>query len=626
MLHELLMALNGYPGSIFFDSTDGMKVSLNIPNLHPAEKTILEKLCLLGTKCKYLSEFVKKYKMHSAIQKHEICGLYLESLCCGLDTVLGIYRQELVDMEEELLEDPFLPLTHFLKLEKYILLFQVLSNLVSEIENEKVHGCRILDLLYNQSNSGVSLIEMSMNKILQHCHSVLFSQVFCWMMNGFVEDPYQEFFIQPDNSLVKSKSQDLFIKSHEKDAMTLKYHVKPELLPSYIPGNLAAKILFVGEYVSVLGTTDDSDAYSMFLKKEHIFAKKIEKLLEKPVFSLLSFETTIDDIRKCAAEHLWQVIIKGANVVHHLKIIKEFYLLGRGELFLNFIGEANQLLRMPVTTTAESDASKLFQAVARQIFPDDDDIDKFHITLQAKAKKHGEIDKESLSKAKLETGWSSIGLIYDVPHPLHILITPSAIDRYNMVFRFLLSVRKVQIELHQCWAHQMLSKGAGHQSSFMPLWKLRSHMSFLIDNFQYYVLVDVLESCFNNLLEKMENVKDFEEIQQYHDRFLSSVVSQCFLELWTVFSVLNDILDVCSSFCSLMSRIHLSINQRDLSQFENIKLNFQRQTSLLFRTLSGVRSHQVSPHLAQLLLRIDYNKYLSSCGGQLGGTPASLKK
>lgn len=34
--------------------------------------------------------------------------------------------------------------------------------------------------------------------------------------------------------------------------------------------------------------------------------------------------------------------------------MKEFYLLGRGELFLNFIGEANQLLRMPVTTTAES--------------------------------------------------------------------------------------------------------------------------------------------------------------------------------------------------------------------------------------------------------------------------------
>lgn len=36
--------------------------------------------------------------------------------------------------------------------------------------------------------------------------------------------------------------------------------MKPELLPSYIPSSLAAKILFVGEYVSVLGATQDSDA------------------------------------------------------------------------------------------------------------------------------------------------------------------------------------------------------------------------------------------------------------------------------------------------------------------------------------------------------------------------------
>lgn len=39
------------------------------------------------------------------------------------------------------------------------------------------------------------------------------------------------------------------------------------------------------------------------------------------------------------------------------------------------------------------------------------------------------VDKDSLSKSKLESGWSSIGLLYDVPHPLHILITASVIDR-----------------------------------------------------------------------------------------------------------------------------------------------------------------------------------------------------
>lgn len=46
--------------------------------------------------------------------------------------------------------------------------------------------------------------------------------------------------------------------------------------------------------------------------------------------------------------------------------------------------------------------------------------------------------------------------------------------------------------------------------------------------------------------------------------------------------------------------------------------NFQRQSNLLFTVLSSVRSHNASPHLAQLLLRLDYNHYFSVAGGQLG--------
>ncbi|KAF8764258.1 Gamma-tubulin complex component 4 like protein [Argiope bruennichi] len=458
MFQELLIALNGLPGSIFFDSPDGIKISSCIPNLHPAERQILERLCSLGTKYKSLCEFVKKHKFRTITSENGISGLYLQAFCSGLEVVLGEYQQELVQIEQEILKDAFLPLTHFLKLEKYTLLFQ------------NFQPCAF---------------------------PAYYRQVFYWMMNGYIEDPYKEFFIQPENSPKPNPPLSIPGSSCEKNSTSITYKVKPELLPSYIPSSLAAKILFVGEYVAVLGTAENSESYSLFLKKEHLFAKKFERLSSKPLFSLLSFETTIDDIRRCAAE---------------------------------------------------------------------------------------------------------------------------VRNRYNMIFRFLLSVRRVQIDLHKCWALQMQIKGAGAESRLMPFWQLRSHMSFLIDNFQYYILVDVLESCFSSLMDKLETVKDFEEIQQYHNRFLTSVISQCFLELWTVHHSLEEILELCSSFCSLVNRVTVTMNPKDINMFDNIKSNFQRQTSLLFRILSGVRSHQVSPHLAQLLLRIDYNKYLTSCGGQLGGS------
>ena len=45
--------------------------------------------------------------------------------------------------------------------------------------------------------------------------------------------------------------------------------------------------------------------------------------------------------------------------------------------------------------------------------------------------------------------------------------------------------------------------------------------------------------------------------------------------------------------------------------------NYSRQSSLLLKLFSGVRSHQASPHLAQFLLRIDFNRYFSS-SSQIG--------
>ena len=45
---------------------------------------------------------------------------------------------------------------------------------------------------------------------------------------------------------------------------------------------------------------------------------------------------------------------------------------------------------------------------------------------------------------------------------------------------------------------------------------------------------------------------------------------------------------------------------------------FNRQSSLLFKILSSVRSHhQASPFLSQLLLRLDFNKYYSQAEGAL---------
>lgn len=645
MFHELLLALQGCTGSIFVEKDGNIEVIKGFSFIHPAEEKILDKLCHLGAAYRRLEQFINKHKFVDCGESSEgLYGLYLCAFCGGLDKVLNPYREELLKLEKDVLEDPHFSLIHFLRLEEYQLLFQVLTDMTSKIESHNVHGCGILELVHTHSRSGITVVEASLNKILHECHNVMYKQLIGWMLHGMLLDPYKEFFVQqeeppelqcvhhqPRSGSVSELNNQLKTNEGNVQIPQKRFAFKPSLLPSYIPTHVAAKIVFVGQSVSIFGTEcldsiSESEPTSVFRKEEKKFGMKLLELQKSERFSLSKFEAAINEMRNCTAEHLWQVVVEEANLLAHLRIMKDFYFLGRGELFLAFIDQANKLLKVPVTTTTEYDVNTAFQISARLVLIDDDTVaEKFYVSLQTKNKRQHSGDKESLAKAKLETGWSSIGLLYEVPSPLHILLTPTVIDRYNVIFRFLLAVRRVQSELHQCWATQMRQKGVGRESSFMPLWQLRSHMTFLIDNLQYYLQVDVLESQFAALLEKVKTVKDFEAIQQSHDQFLTSVTSQCFLQLQPVFHSLQEILDLCLSFCGMMSRISGPLSHREQSHLGNLIQNFQRQTFLLFRILSGVRSHQVSPHLGQLLLRIDYNKYLSSCGGHLGGADSTSR-
>ena len=47
----------------------------------------------------------------------------------------------------------------------------------------------------------------------------------------------------------------------------------------------------------------------------------------------------------------------------------------------------------------------------------------------------------------------------------------------------------MQTQLHHCWALQMLRRQRGGVDTNAPKWALRNHMSFLVDNLQYYLQV-----------------------------------------------------------------------------------------------------------------------------------------
>uniref|UniRef100_A0A673KFN4 Gamma-tubulin complex component n=1 Tax=Sinocyclocheilus rhinocerous TaxID=307959 RepID=A0A673KFN4_9TELE len=584
MIHELLLALSGYPGTIFtWNKRNGLQVSQDLPFLHPSETSVLNRLCKMGTDYVRFAEFIEQHTGHVHQQEHYssqpsqsgLHGIYLRAFCTGLNSMLQPYRHALLDLEKEFLGDPHLSISHVnYMLEQFQLLFPSVMVVVETIKSQKIHGCQILETVYKHSCGGLPPVRMALEKILAVCHGVMYKQLAAWMLHGLLLDQSEEFFVKQGPSAggataaQEEEEEDLgigglsgkqlrelqdlrLIEEENMLAPSLQqFSLRVEMLPSYIPVRVAEKILFVGESVQMFENHNQSPsrAGSILKHQEDMFAAELHRLKQQPLFSLVDFENLVDGIRSTVAEHLWTLMVEESDLLGQLK---------------------NWIIMLAEASGNREGTTPPQETSPREAPP---------------------------------TGWAALGLAYKVQWPLHILFTPAVLEKYNVVFRYLLSVRRVQSELQHCWALQMQRKHLKSNQMDAVKWRLRNHMAFLVDNLQYYLQVDVLESQFSQLLQQINATRDFESIRLAHDHFLSNLLAQSFILLKPVFHCLNEILDLCHNFCSLVSQNLGPLDERGAAQLDILVKGFSCQSFLLFKILSSVH----------------YNKYYTQAGGTLG--------
>jgi gamma-tubulin complex component 4 len=146
---------------------------------------------------------------------------------------------------------------------------------------------------------------------------------------------------------------------------------------------------------------------------------------------------------------------------------------------------------------------------------------------------------------------------------------------------------------------------------------------FLIDNLQYYLQVDVLESQFSIMMDKIKETKDFEQILRAHSCFQANVLSLCFLLDQSeplsktinnsmmenpVLAILNKILNLIEQFTAFAYIASSPMTNEDKVTLDNFDELFSSFVDSLLKLLSGL----CSAPLAQLLLRLDFNYWFST--------------
>ncbi|XP_053614341.1 gamma-tubulin complex component 4 isoform X2 [Plodia interpunctella] len=609
---------------------------------------IYQRICDVAKSHHKIQNFVAESGFHARkITVHKISGLYLQALSEGITEVLQSYKKTLLEVESLVIGNHNLTLSFvYSYVEKFCGLFNSLNKIICTVKERRLVGCQILSLTHQYILNGNEMVHASIVKIFTNINKVFINQLCTWLLYGELRDPYQEFFICRNNegdsdTFLSSPSTNTCDKSLvstlQDTTLDCGYMLNANMIPYFVPLSLAQEILFIGKTVILFGfdprkvkrhsfmnnrtmlplqrCSADARRFTIWEEKEAEFHEKLQKLKDPEVFEFCNFRGVIRDIKECVTKHLWSVAVEEAQLLHELNLMKDFYLLGRGELFLELLRLTAHMLDKPTTRTSTRDMNHAFQLAARAVFLSNSaDIEKFSFELPYVKPNlsNNSFDDDSCTVAD---GWSTIILKYDFKWPLHLLFTPEVLARYNDVFRLLLRIKLTQHQLHELW------KTYKHSTSF-SMCQLHNKLMFLMDNLQHYLQADVLESNFSRLQAAAARARDFERLKLAHAAFLADVLSQSFLTVTTssdsdcsgdttdyinnpVFCNIMELLKLCHSFCSITD-----VGDRDY-HLRGYSDRFNKLVKQLMQLLVSLRDRPCGVFLARLLMRLDYNRWLS---------------
>ncbi|GAB5357705.1 hypothetical protein AAMO2058_000397500 [Amorphochlora amoebiformis] len=224
--------------------------------------------------------------------------------------------------------------------------------------------------------------------------------------------------------------------------------------------------------------------------------------------------------------------------------------------------------------------------------------------------------------------WRHLRLDYRVDPPLDLLVKEKVLADYNSLFSFLFEVKRVQLALQRAWrplrrraafrgtpgrlGSRNLDGNAKERASMLRVWELRHKMQFLVDNLQYYLQVDVLDVAHSELERRVRDATGFEAVARAHTMYLSTLAERCFLYTPVIHRAFRTVFEVCTHFCGLVGVPGAGrLDASGLRRVSGLARDFRLQSTFLFSVLAKTSARGASPHLQQLILRIDYNRSYS---------------
>ncbi|KAG4419034.1 hypothetical protein IFR04_007810 [Cadophora malorum] len=471
MLHEILLSLSGHPSPLL---TADHSSSSSI--LSPPEKALLSSIA-------HLSNLHCKLLAHTAT----IATSHPSSICQAVATAiksthLGNFQRKVLEVEDGILRKDagtvgaynIVPLTAIVgefsgwtrRMEWFLEVVEYMMR-GNGGEGKNCSGAMLIDRLCQAMQTGYVDIEEAALSLVRVAETAWLKQVSAWVLYGRLPSfGREDFFVQ----IVHGDIQE--------------YLSKPELLPAFVSASTASSVLFIGRSLNHIRVKGVSSAKSPELD---LLSSHLQQLstLKFPINGA-NFSRVITSIRISLSQTTLQKLLPLSRVVEILSLLREFFLLGRGEFAIALITEADDKIRSRWRRSDNLGYDKR-DGLGNIVVKDGEVSAVLARTWAAMGSLQGQYEEEqdedellelardlvqlSITKSSSTTPSKGqqtaskivstpfknlllsvpVSLSLHIPSPLDLFLTPADVQTYSSVNAYLLSIHRAHLRLTDLW-------------------------------------------------------------------------------------------------------------------------------------------------------------------------------
>nr|XP_022289752.1 gamma-tubulin complex component 2-like isoform X2 [Crassostrea virginica] len=515
------------------------------PSLQDLVRRILPLCCNYSTVVRFIEE-------KSAFEY----GLVNQALSAAMRTLIKDYMVLVAQLEHQYRLSNLSLQKLWFYIQPTLKTLDILASVANSVNKGECIGGSVLSLLHDKTSGLVGDSKgQDLCLYLTQAASVPYFEILeKWIYKGIISDPYSEFLVEENETINKEKLQEEYNDAYWEGH----YTICRERIPVFLE-QVANKILNTGKYLNVVRLCGRD--VQCPCAEEIVYTVKERKYYEQ-----------IEKAYEYSSKLLLELLVEEKELMARIRSIKHYFLLDKGDFIVQFMDMTEDEMRQDMENITPTRLETLLELALRTStantdqFKDDLRVDLLPfdlitqlfkiLSIETKKEKEYKVDPTDLHLSGLE----SFSFDYMVKWPVSLVLNRKALIRYQMLFRHLFYCKHVERQLCSVWIGNKAAKMYSLHSSkwYLAAFALRQRMLNFVQNFEYYMMFEVVEQNWLMFQSNMENVSNIDDVLTYHSDFLNTCMNDCMLTDPDLLRIVHKLMVVCVTFSNFIQRLSLS--------------------------------------------------------------------